>query len=403
MEIRPILSAMLRNKTGVILVGLQIALTLAVVANAVFIIMQRIEKIDRPPGIDSGNLIFAQSYGFGPNYDHRDTVRRDLDLIRAMPGVMSATSINGIPMSGGGRSSSFGVTPEQDQANSTNANIYDIDEHGVAALGVKLAQGRGFNEQEIQYNPNPTNSDFVPSVILTRDVEKAMFGEQSALGKTIYDSLGKPAVVVGVIENMLSAWVSFENPSHVLLQPRVPNGPIVRYAIRTEPGRRDALVAEIEKKLSEANLNRAITWVRPHSYYVERSYRADSRMVAFLSVIVALMISVTALGIVGLASFHVNVRTKQIGTRRAVGARRIDIIRYFMIENWLLTTAGVAAGSVLAFAFGHWLSTAYALPRLQPGYVIAGVALLWILGQLAVFVPARRAAAIPPAIATRTV
>ena len=66
-------------------------------------------------------------------------------------------------------------------------------------------------------------------------------------------------------------------------------------------------------------------------------------MVAFLSVIVGLMISVTALGIVGLASFYVNVRSKQIGTRRAVGARRVDIIRYFMLENWLLTTGGVVA------------------------------------------------------------
>lgn len=81
MELRPILSAMLRNKTGAILVGLQIAITLAVVANSVFIIMQRVEKIGRPPGIDSDNLFFVQSYGFGPTYDQRDTVRRDLDLI----------------------------------------------------------------------------------------------------------------------------------------------------------------------------------------------------------------------------------------------------------------------------------------------------------------------------------
>lgn len=402
MEFRPILSAMLRNKTGVILVGLQIALTLAVVANAVFIIMQRVEKIDRPPGIDSQNLIFAQSYGFGPNYNHRESVRHDLDVIRAMPGVVAASLINGVPMSGGGRASSFGAVPEPLKI-TTNANIYDLDEDGLAALGVKLLEGRAFTQQEIQYNPDPNNSDFVPSVIITRDVANAIYGDESALGKTLYDGLSNPAVVVGVIENMLSAWVDFDNPSHVLLQPRISSGPVIRYVIRTEPGRRDALISEVERKLADANLNRAITWVRPHSYYVEKSYRADSRMVAFLSVIVALMISVTALGIVGLASFHVNVRTKQIGTRRAVGARRIDIIRYFMIENWLLTTGGVAAGAVLAFAFGHWLSTAYALPRLEPVYVIAGVVLLLILGQLAVFVPARRAAAIPPAIATRTV
>jgi putative ABC transport system permease protein len=126
-------------------------------------------------------------------------------------------------------------------------------------------------------------------------------------------------------------------------------------------------------------------------------------MVAFLGVLIGLMISVTALGIVGLASFLVSVRRKQIGTRRAVGARRIDIIRYFMVENWLLTTGGVVAGTVLAFVFGQWLSSAYSLPRLPPTYVAGGVVLLWILGQLAAFLPARRAAAIPPAIATRTV
>lgn len=402
MEFRPILSAMLRNKTGVFLVGLQIALTLAVVTNAVFIIMQRVEKIQRPPGIDSDNLIFAQSYGLGPAYDHRETVRRDLDLLRAMPGVTAATSISNIPMSGGGRQAKYGIVPDPDKAQ-TWVNIYDVDEYGVAALGVKLIEGRAFTQQEVQYNPGANNSDFVSGVIITQEVAHELFGDGPALGRNIYDGLNQSAVVVGVMENMLSAWVSFDKPSHVMLYPRLAKGPAVRYAIHVEPGRRDALIPEIEKKLSEAKLPRAVTWVRPHTYYVKRVYRDDSRMVAFLSVIVALMVSVTALGIVGLASFHVNIRTKQIGTRRAVGARRIDIIRYFMIENWLLTTMGVAAGALLAFLFGYWLSAQYSLPRLQPTYVVAGVVLLWILGQLAVFIPARRAAAIPPAAATRTV
>jgi len=402
MEFRPILSAMFRNKTGVFLVGLQIALTLAVVANAVFIIMQRIEKMNVPHGVDTPNLIFAQSYGFGPNYDHRETVRRDLDMLRAMPGVVAVTPINGVPMSGGGSASEYSTSPDR-QKPRTNANYYNIDEQGLKAMGVKMIAGREFNQEEVQYNPNPSNSDFVPSVVMTRDVATQMFGNESPLGKTIYDGLGQSAVVVGVIENMLNAWISFEHPSNVIFQPRITNGPVVKDAIRTEPGRRDALIPEIERKLSESNMHRAVNFVRPHDYWVERIYRSDNRMVVFLTVIIALMVSVTALGIVGLASFQVSVRTKQIGTRRAVGARRIDIIRYFMIENWLLTTGGVVLGSILAFAFGHWLSSAYSLPRLQPVYVIAGVLVLWVLGQLAVFLPARRAAAIPPAIATRTV
>jgi putative ABC transport system permease protein len=169
MEFRPILSAMLRNKTGAFLVGLQIALTLAVIANAVFIIMQRMEKIDRPPGFDSKNLIFAQSYGFGPSYDQADTIQRDLDLLRSIPGVTSASSISGIPMSGGGRSSTFGLTPDP-LKQQTNANTYDVDENIIESLGLKLVDGRTFTKQEIQFNPNPSNSDFVPAIIITQEV-----------------------------------------------------------------------------------------------------------------------------------------------------------------------------------------------------------------------------------------
>lgn len=402
MEIRPIFSAMLRNKTGAVLVGLQIALTLAVVANALFIIMQRVEKISRPPGIDSANTIFLQSYGFSSNYDHRATVQRDLELLRNLPGVRAAAAIDSVPLSGGGSAQNFSATTNS-KDNGVPANYFQVDEQAVEALGATLSEGRSFTINEIQYSSDTENANFVPAVIITRELARQLFGEQSALGRSIYNGLDQGAVVVGVMENMLGAWVGWDKLSNVMLLPRIPSGPTSRYVVRAKPGMRDALIPQIEKLLAEADTSRAITWVRPHTEIKERSYRADSRMVTFLLVIVVLMVAVTALGIVGLASFQVSVRTKQIGTRRAVGARRIDIIRYFMVENWLLTSAGVLAGTLLAFGFGHWLSSEYSLPRLQPLYVLGGVLALWLLGQIAVFMPARRAAAIPPAIATRTV
>jgi putative ABC transport system permease protein len=402
MELRPILSAMLRNKVGAILVGLQIAITLAVVANAVAIIMTRVEKIGRPPGIDSDNLFFVQSYGFGPNYDQRDTIRRDIDLIRSLPGVVSASPINGIPLSGGGSATNLGPTAQREKQ-TINTNYYTVDERGMDSLGVKLLEGRNFTEAEIEFNPDPSGPQFAPFAIISKDTAIAVFGDEHAVGKTIYGGADQTAVVIGVMDNMLGAWVGWDKLTQVMLLPRIQAGPLARYVVRTEPGRRDALMAEVEQKLTSSNTNRAISYVRSHEQIKERSYRADARMVAFLSVLIGLMISVTALGIVGLASFYVNVRRKQIGTRRAVGARRIDIIRYFMVENWVLTTGGVIAGSLMAFAFGQWLSSAYSLPRLPPVYVAGGVVVLWVLGQLAAFLPARRAAAIPPAVATRTV
>ncbi len=135
----------------------------------------------------------------------------------------------------------------------------------MKAFGVKLVEGRAFNEAEMQYTDKLVYSEFVPSVIVTRDLERALFGDQKALGKTIYDGLGQGAVVVGIVDHMLGAWVNWKTLGQVIYQPRIPAGPIARYVVRAEPGRRDQLIAEIERKLVDANISRAVTFVRPHS------------------------------------------------------------------------------------------------------------------------------------------
>jgi putative ABC transport system permease protein len=108
------------------------------------------------------------------------------------------------------------------------------------------------------------------------------------------------------------------------------------------------------------------------------------------------------LGISGLVMFNVSTRTRQIGTRRALGARRRDILGYFMVENGLLTTAGLLLGCVLALGVGAWLTRQYGVPKLNPYYLLGSVPILWVVGQLAAWIPARRATLVPPSVATRT-
>jgi putative ABC transport system permease protein len=238
---------------------------------------------------------------------------------------------------------------------------------------------------------------------MTRAMAKKLFDTDDVVGKRVYDNLGQSATIVGVIDQMLGAWVDWDKLPQVVFHPVVAEGPLARYVVRTRPGQRAAVMKEIETKLGESNRTRVISWVREHDYYITRSYKADTRMAVLLGSLIALLVSMTALGIVGLASFTVNARVKQIGTRRAVGARRIDILRYFMVENWLLTTVGVVLGAILSFAFSYWLSNAFELPKLSPTYVAIGILGMWLVGQLAVLVPAQRAASVPPAVATRTV
>ena len=121
-----------------------------------------------------------------------------------------------------------------------------------------------------------------------------------------------------------------------------------------------------------------------------------------VAVIVALLV-VTALGIVGLASFWVAQRTKQIGVRRALGATRGQVLRYFQTENFLLATVGIALGMLMAYGINLMLMDRYELPRLPAMYLPVGAVALWLLGQVAVFGPARKAASVPPAVATRSV
>jgi putative ABC transport system permease protein len=159
----------------------------------------------------------------------------------------------------------------------------------------------------------------------------------------------------------------------------------------------------LEEHLSASNPNRLIDWIRPLQRFKDRSYAADKNMEVFLVTVTTLLVAISMLGIFGLATFNVSTRTKQIGTRRAIGARRGDILRYFMVENAMVTTTGIAVGCALALGVGYWLSLQYQLPRLDLYYLVGGIPLLWTIGQLAVWQPARKASAVSPSVATRTV
>jgi putative ABC transport system permease protein len=126
-------------------------------------------------------------------------------------------------------------------------------------------------------------------------------------------------------------------------------------------------------------------------------------MAGMLVGVIAALLLVTALGIVGLASFWVQQRRRQIGIRRAIGATRGDILRYFQTENFLIVTIGIVLGMLLAYVLNLLLMTHYELPRLPLYYLPVGALVLWGLGQLAVLGPALRAAAVPPVVATRSV
>jgi putative ABC transport system permease protein len=401
MAIRPILSALLRNRAGALLVAIQISITLAIVVNAVYVTQQRVEKIGRPTGLDDQNIFSFSAEGFAKDFDFPAMVRADLALLREMPGVIDAAPMQQIPLSGSGSSSGYFSLPNE-KGTESPANTFWTDEHGINALGAKLSGGTTFDASAVKYLDEYPQF-LQPGAIVSQGFAEALFPKQNALGKTFYDNHSTPLKIIGIIEHMHGSWVGWDKVDRVILSPMVGPKPRTRYIVRTQPGEIDRVMAAAEVALRQRDSNRVIGKLKKMSDQKMASYAGDSLMAVTLTVVTGLVLVFSALGIFGLATFNVNTRTRQIGTRRAVGARKRDIVRHFMTENWLITTLGVVVGCCLALAAGFWLSTHFALPRLDLYYLVGGVLILWTVGQLAAWQPSLKAAKVSPSMATRNV
>jgi len=126
-------------------------------------------------------------------------------------------------------------------------------------------------------------------------------------------------------------------------------------------------------------------------------------MTRVLYTVTGTLIFITAMGIVGLTVFNINKRRKQIGKRRALDATRFDVLRYFLIENLIITASGVIIGAALAIAFNIFLVRSFDIPLIEWYFAPLGMLTLLLLGVLAVAGPAVRATRISPALATRSV
>lgn len=403
-ELGPILRAALRNKTGAILIALQIAFTMTVVVNSWFMISERLGLIDRPSGLIEDELFHLRSIGFGNNFDPQSSVEEDLDLLRRTPGVVDAIQINAIPLSGGGWSSGLRVEAGED-TQSWSAAMYMVDDHGINTLGLTLVAGRNFAPGEIMWRTANSN-DWPPLAIVTLALAESMFPDLApaeVVGKTVYIANTEPVQVVGVLERLQAPWVQWDSLEQAVLMPQKVAFESVRYMIRTTAGQREAMMPVIEETLASANSQRIVRDLESMAETREGTYALDKGLSNLLVVVMVVLVVITAVGVLGLASFSVKRRTKQIGTRRALGASRGDILRYFLVENLFITGAGVVLGACMTIGFNVLLVDAMSFPKIHPLSVPIGMLALLVVGQLAVLGPARRACLVSPAVATRTI
>jgi len=402
MEIGPIWRSMLRNKGGFILIAAQIAVTMTIMVNAVAIIQERSVDMARPSGLDEANTFALASVSFVDGVDKKRLIDEDLELIRSTAGVLSATSSNSFPLRRGGWSEGVSLEPGEGVSDSSTA-LYFSDEHTMETFALELIEGNNFAPNQVDWVVRES-SNWPPVAIVTEALAQDLFPDEdgSYLGKTFYIGNDNPVNIIGVVERLQAPWPNWSGLERSMLVPQRRDDDFVRYIVRTEPGLRDQLMPRIEELLAKSNPDRIIESVRTMDDVRKMAYLGEAAMIKLLSFVVALLTAITGLGIVGLASFNVSRRTRQIGIRRALGATRASIMRHFMVENFLVSTVGVVMGGILAVALNVLLVEAFALQPMAWYVIPPAMVLLWLVGQVAVAGPARKASNVTPAIATRS-
>jgi putative ABC transport system permease protein len=408
MDLVPILAALRRSPLGPVLIALQVALTLTILANVAGIVQQHVQRMRSTSGLDeSAVFTFLNRWVVQPSVEEASTlVARDLAVLRATPGVQAAVATNGIPLGQRGWGTMIDTRPVDPSrvGNLTRAQLYYFDEQGAQALGLRLQRGRWFTSDEVTTFGQPGGGSVA---ILTRALAEHLFPGQDPLGKVVYMQGTRPDTVIGIAEHLQisspgNPAVPIENGQYsAILASRFAQTVINNYIVRTRPGDQLAVMKEVERRLREAEPLRVITEMRPFAETRSEAYRANRALTAILVAVSLLLVAITALGIAGLASYWVAQRQRMIGVRRALGARRLDILAYFHSENLLIVGAGVLLGVGLALGLNTFLVKA-GVPRIDSAYLWSGVLAVLLAGQLAVLSPALRAARVPPALATRS-
>src|SRR5690348_9470582 len=410
MDIAPIFKTLRRHRVIVWLLALEIALTCALVCNGGFLIVQRLHHMDMPSGVAENARVVVQQAPVNPPPDRYARAPAELAALRQIPGALAVGISNQLPFGGDSSNANVRLAPTQ-QHPTMSAGTY-FGENLVQAFGLHVIAGRTFRPDEfvkadvvLAGLKSGDYKGFPAPVIVSRALGERLWPGQPALGKLFYLTPQASFRVIGVVDGLARA--NARDPVtaqySMIIPVRMGADKDQIYVIRTRPQDRRRVLAAAVTALKHADPDRVIT--HTHSFdQVRDQYFQDDRAMAgiLVSVIVALLL-VTGLGIVGLASFWVAQRRKQIGIRRALGATRSDILRYFQTENFLIVTFGIAAGMLLAYGLSLLLMTQYEVPRLPLFYLPAGAIALWLIGQFAVLGPAIRAAAVPPVVATRSV
>lgn len=390
-ELGLILRALRAHRVISALIALQIALACAILANGLSLVSQRYNLQTLSSGLPGEQLVVLEAEALqGPLQQH--DLSRLLGILEQQVGTDSAAAVNTLPFSH--RASTYGFSVPGSPNRSLDASLYYGSPGFMEVLGVEVLSGRGFAREDFS-KPRPNPLGQTSTVILSESLARRM---SLRVGSRI-EVAGQGLTVIGISTDVQQPAVADPAQAHYSAfvashpDPAVGSLIVVNTGAPPSPNAVNDLVATVTEVTPQTFIWSANTLSKIRADYF-RLDRAVMRLVLLLGLVLALVV---AAGIGGLSSAWIVRRHKQIAIRRSLGARRRDVAWYFHVENLIVTATGAVAGLLMALAVNLVLGQWMALPAVPLPYLLTGGLLMVAVGQLAVFVPVRRALAIPPA------
>ena len=385
------------------LVVTEVALAVVLLAGAGLLTRSLIRLQEEKPGFNPDNLSLAQVNLPSSRYSGNEQIiqfyDQALSRLRALPGVKSAGVISATPFSGSMSSGSYtieGYTPG-DGESAPHAMIRTVDPEYFKTLEIPLQAGRIFDSRD--------RADTPPSVLVDDVLVKKYWPGEDPLGQRL--RRGGPNSpwfnVLGVVGHVKIAGLDQEVTKETIYASytQLPN-PGMTFTLRTE-GDPSGVVNSLRQTIHELDPNLPLYNIVTMQQQVQGTLRTRQVSMTLLVIFAGVAVLLSCVGIYAVLAFSVNQRTREMGTRVALGAENRHIFSMILGQGMILTAIGLGVGLGASLVVGRWLSTLlFAIPSWDP-LTLGGVSL--VLGSVALIasmIPARRATRVDPTEALRS-
>lgn len=404
MNIKALLKSLLLRKFTTGLLILQLAITLGLLVNSAILALDTKGKISQATGLNNDNILIMSTHPTSGSYRDLDYYRsiatEDMAKLSQLPGVNSVSVTNQLPIATRGMLSNIYDldNPEQEQTDKYLKDVkFILSQEDLAdAMGFTMLEGRFLNkDDQLDFGTEEKHN-----IVITESLKRALYGDKSAIGQETNNGF-----IVGVIKDIILDPTLPSDKQYGLFINTVMEYIFIGrfYVLNVEPQQMASVRNKVSETILAVQAERDIFRVFTMQEHLKRFYRDDKGLADLFLLLCGLMLFITAISSYAYSQFHISRQQKFIGIRRALGARKKDILLYVLTENWLVYSLGCMLGGIVVLGFNVLLSQYISLSKPDIGLFMLAIGVIFISGTVATWFPAVRTSNIPPVIATKTV